>query len=52
MKTDLLSLNNNTTELIPPTEAEVRQNAKKSSIPNDINKAYKQDRIKGILKEE
>lgn len=46
MKTDLLSLNNNTTELIAAAEAEVRQNVKKSSIPNDINKAYKQDRLK------
>ena len=46
MKTDLLTLNNDTTELIAAVEAEVRQNVKKSTIQNDINKSYRQDRLK------
>lgn len=37
MKTDLLTLYNDTTELIANTDLEVRQNAKKSTIPNDLN---------------
>ena len=37
MKTDLLTFNNDTTELNIATDAEVRQNTEKSIIPNDLN---------------
>lgn len=37
MKTDLLTINNDTTELIVTTGTEVRQNTKKSTIPNNLN---------------
>ncbi len=37
MKTDLLTIINDTTELNPAIGTEVRQNAKKSIIPNDLN---------------
>lgn len=37
MKTDLLTLNENTTELNFTANTEVRQNTEKSIIPNDLN---------------
>lgn len=37
MKTDLLSLNNDTTELSAATGVEVRQNVKEFAIPNDLS---------------
>lgn len=40
MKTDLLASNDDTTELIATTGAEVRQNAKKSTIPNGLNTVW------------
>lgn len=40
MKTDLLSINNDTTELNITTDTEVRQNAEKSIIPNDLKEDW------------
>ncbi len=37
MKTELLTSNNDTAELIAPASAEVRQNAKMSTVLNDLN---------------
>lgn len=48
MKTDLLTIKNNTTELIPAMEKEVRQNAKKSAIPNDLNADWVKNHVENF----